>query len=560
MKTWEDVSPEKLRGGFYTPSALVAHLLKRVEVLAAGMGPLRILEPSVGNGHFVDGIKLSALSVREFVGVEVLPSEAAKAADRLAASGLAGRVVNASTLRWSLSERPDYDAVVGNLPFVRFQFIAGTDRAAADVHARQLEVSIGGVSNLWLPMLLAALRLLRPDGVFALVLPTECLTGVSAGSARSWLAQNCRKLRCDLYPAGSFPGALQEILVLSGRRVRAGHGDRRLTVAQHARSHSSVAFNDSRAALTRHRLHEPERGWTRYLLAPAATEALDEFQQLAAITRLGEVARFEVATVTGANGYFCMSEETVRRFKLDRFVRPLLARIRHAPGLVFTDEDYQTAMADGAPTYILDASKMVSKRSTPPGLHAYLRYGETQGLHMRYKCRIREPWWAVPSMRTAELSLSKRSHRFHRMVVNDVGVITTDTIYRGTVTADHLSPAVLAAGFHNSGTLLTAEIEGRYFGGGVLELVPSEVSRLAVPVVPQLGEELGRLDQVARSAAGGSAEGLELLVTESDLLLAKADVGVTDEMIEALALGRQSLLQRRLDRGNAGRDEDTRCD
>ncbi len=557
MKTRDNVSPEKLRGGFYTPAALVAHVLRRVDVLAAGMGPLRVLEPSVGDGRFIDGVTTSTLPVREFVGVEVLPKEAAKAADRLAASGIAGRVVSASTLRWSLGERPDYDAVVGNLPFVRFQFVTAADRAAADVHAAQLGVSIGGVSNLWLPMLLAGLRLLRPDGVFALVLPTECLTGVSAGSARSWLAQNCQELRCDLYPAGSFPGALQEVLVLSGRRVLAGSGDQALTVAQHARSHSSVAFDDSHATLTRHCLDAPERGWTRYLLNPAAAAALEEFQQLSAVARLGAVARFEVATVTGANSYFCMSEDTVEKFELGSFVQPLLSRIRHAPGLVFTPDDYRAARVAGAPCYILDASKITAERATLPGLDAYLRDGEAQRLHTRYKCRIRQPWWAVPYMRSAELSLSKRSHRFHRMVVNEVGAITTDTIYRGTVTVDQLSPAALAAGFHNSGTLLNAEIEGRYFGGGVLELVPSEVARLAVPAVPALGAELGRLDQLTRTATAGPADQLELLVTESDLLLAKADVGVTDEMIEALAAGRDALLQRRLDRGSSGRDEDT---
>jgi hypothetical protein len=163
-------------------------------------------------------------------------------------------------------------------------------------------------------------------------------------------------------------------------------------------------------------------------------------------------------------------------------------------------------------------------------------------------------------MRATELSLSKRSHRFHRMVVNEVGAITTDTIYRGTVTADHLSPAAVAAGFHNSGTLLTAEIEGRYFGGGVLELVPSEVSRLAVPVIPSLADEMARLDQVTRAATAGPADQLELLVTESDLLLSKADVGVTDEMIEALAQGRSALLSRRLERATVDRVDESAGD
>lgn len=560
MKTREDVAPEKLRGGFYTPPALVAHVLSRIGTLTAGMGQLRVLEPSAGDGRFVDGLAACGVPVREVIGVEVLPCEAAKSADRLAASGLVGDVVTASTLRWSLTEPPNFDAVVGNLPFVRFQFVSAEDRADADVHAQQLGVSIGGVANLWLPMLLAALRLLRVGGAFALVLPTECLTGVSAGAARRWLAENCEDLRCDLYPAGSFPGALQEVLVLSGRRVAAGDGQHRLTVAQHSRSHSATAFNDSRAALTEHRLDNPERGWTRYLLGASAASALQEFRQLTAVSQLGEVARFEVATVTGANSYFCMTDETVSTYELGSFVRPLLARIRHAPGLIFTHDDYRMAVSTGAPTYILDASLIADERAGLPGLDSYLRAGEAQELHVRYKCRIREPWWAVPYMRSADLSLSKRSHRFHRMVVNDVGAITTDTIYRGRVIAEGLPPAALAAGFHNSGTLLTAEIEGRCFGGGVLELVPSEVARLAVPVIRELSEEVARLDQLTRDATSGPADQLELLVTESDLLLSKADIGVTDEMIEALAQGRATLLSRRLERATVARTHETDAD
>ncbi len=37
-------------------------------------------------------------------------------------------------------------------------------------------------------------------------------------------------------------------------------------------------------------------------------------------------------------------------------------------------------------------------------------------------------------------------------------------------------------GFLNGLTALTAELEGRHYGGGVLELVPSEIEKLLVPV------------------------------------------------------------------------------
>ena len=52
--------------------------------------------------------------------------------------------------------------------------------------------------------------------------------------------------------------------------------------------------------------------------------------------------------------------------------------------------------------------------------------------------------------------------------------------------------------FLNSLTALGAELEGRHYGGGVLELVPSEIERLLVPVPPNIRPELRTLDALVR--------------------------------------------------------------
>ena len=123
-----------------------------------------------------------------------------------------------------------------------------------------------------------------------------------------------------------------------------------------------------------------------------------------------------------------------------------------------------------------------------PAAASYLRHGEELRLHQRYKCRIRDPWYRVPIVQPGSLLLSKRSHRYPRLVLNPAGVTTTDTIYQGRMTtAFEGREADLVTGFHNTATLLTAEIEGRSFGGGVLELVPTEIGRVCVPMLPRPG-------------------------------------------------------------------------
>jgi len=128
---------------------------------------------------------------------------------------------------------------------------------------------------------------------------------------------------------------------------------------------------------------------------------------------------------------------------------------------------------------------------------------------------------------------------------------TTDTIYRGRITEEfsHRSGDIVA-GFHNSLSLLTAEIEGRSFGGGVLELVPSEVSRLLLPFCEGFGMHLDRLDAVLRTDIQSAKDG-EALIKETDALLVKAEIGLTSDLMDTLCGARMSLLQRRLDRNSA---------
>jgi hypothetical protein len=65
--------------------------------------------------------------------------------------------------------------------------------------------------------------------------------------------------------------------------------------------------------------------------------------------------------------------------------------------------------------------------------------------------------------------------------------------------------------FINSLTALSAEIEGRHYGGGVLELVPSEIRKLIVPVAPTRNGELAELDRNFRESLGA-----ETLLTIQD--------------------------------------------
>ncbi len=294
-----------------------------------------------------------------------------------------------------------------------------------------------------------------------------------------------------------------------------------------------------------HEVQESAPTWTRYLLTPAQLSALHQVTGLPGFHRLAEVARLSVSTVTGANEYFSVGDGTLSRYRLDTWALPLLPRIRHAAGLFFSQQDHGELAKLDCPRWLLSFGPQSPDPEQTPAAASYLRHGEELRLHQRYKCRIRDPWYRVPIVQPGSLLLSKRSHRYPRLVLNPAGVTTTDTIYQGRMTtAFEGREADLVAGFHNTATLLTAEIEGRSFGGGVLELVPTEIGRVCVPMLPGLGQALGQLDELARSAGPDSDD----LVRRTDALLAEATPKLTPDLLGELRAARAALLQRRMDR------------
>jgi adenine-specific DNA-methyltransferase len=539
----DEVSTQKLRGGFYSPVELVRTCVERIEALLPGANALEVLEPAAGDGGFIRGLAATepAGRIRAITAIELLDTEAAKARESLAVANIPGSIVEGDFVDWSLRTTTRYDAALGNPPFVRFQFVSDEVREATRRLGEQLGLVFGGVSNLWLPVLLGALSLLREGGAFAFIVPAESFTGVSAGVARKWLIRNAEQLRVDLFPPGSFPGVLQEVIVLSGVRRTGNSGAATLDIYEYG--------TDGGRTKWRHRVAPNSAPWTRFLLRPRLLAGLEAAAELPSVTQLGLIARFEVAAVTGANDFFSVDRSTARTFGLAPWTRPLLPRIRHAPGLSYTADDHEAATLAGARTSILDFADVRPDPLVGNGSADYVRLGEQRGLDSRYKTRIRVPWYRVPGIRPGRLMLSKRSHWYPRVVLNDVGAVTTDTIYRGElVPGAPINAESLVASFHNSLTLLTAEVEGRSFGGGVLELVPSEIARLTIPLLPSADQCLGRLDTVAREANRP-----DQLVDVSDELVLQHLPGCSPDLISDWREARLALQRRRLDRSIPGR-------
>ena len=524
MNFRENESPTKLRGGYYTDPEVAAFLARWVLETA----PRSVLEPSCGDGVFLAALAgLRPRGLRRVVACEWDAREAAHARGRPAPPGARVEVLHTEFLAWSLRqpEALPFDAVLGNPPFIRYQYLDPAVQGRSEEIFRRHRLHFTRHTNAWVPFVIASLARLRPGGRLGMVVPAELLHILHAQSLRDHLAATCRRVLVidpeDLW----FARALQGVVLLLAEKRRERERapgriailptvDRSLLARPPGELSAQAAWSDAR------RLAGGK--WMRALLGEREQTLLASLAAHPSVSRFADVAEVDVGIVTGANAFFLVDEETVERHALRARAHPMFGRSGHARGVVFGRADHACNAAAGRRCHFLWFEKE-DARTLPAAARAYLAAGEKHGLHGRYKCRIRSPWYRVPSVWPSPVSMLKRAHHFPRLLLNRARALSTDTAYR--ITPRRVSATALVAGFVNSLTLVSAELEGRHYGGGVLELVPSEIERL--PVVAPAGDARRVLRQLDREVRAGG-DPLALLERQDDRVLGARGIGSED--------------------------------
>jgi adenine-specific DNA methylase len=538
MNFIKNETAQKLRGGYYTPPDLAAFLAQWVKEIS----PKRVLEPSCGDGAFFGAFnKVRGFSKSAITAFELDEKEAAKAETRAHDAGLKDTTVHARDfLEWAIANLADggarFDAVVGNPPFVRYQYLPPPFQVCAEEIFRQLNLHFTKHTNAWVSFILASMALLRPGGRLAMVVPAEVIHVMHAQSLRTYLGSECRRLVIidpeEIWFSDTIQGA---VLLLAEKRHSAtdkaqGLGIYRVKGREFMRLNPSDVF----AAPTAINGKTVEGKWTRAILDPATRSLFDELGEHQEVHRFEDVAHVDVGIVTGANKFFLVNDEVVHQYRLAPWAHPMFGRSEHCPGIIYDKRQHQANAQQGNPTNFLWLKGGDLRANT--AARAYIKLGEAQELHTRYKCRIRTPWYTVPSVYSTEVGMLKRAHDTPRLILNKIGAYTTDTAYRIRVL--NTEAEKLVGCFVNPLTALSAELEGRHYGGGVLELVPSEIERLILPLPAKARIDLRDLDQAIR------AKPMELVLRQQGKTVLGA-LGLSSAQIENMFEGWRHLRDRR---------------
>ena len=552
-----DLDEDKLRGGYYTTSK-VAEWLCGWAIQSAEDA---VLEPSCGDGAFLEAAahrlcelgEAPANIARHLTGVEIIPSEAEAATRRLRAviGESADKVVQNSDFFawWADSVQPAFDAIIGNPPFIRYQSFPEPHRTIAMKIMGDQGLHPNRLTNIWVPFVVAATASLKAGGRLALVLPAEILQVTYAAQLRSYLTDHFERIDVIACNELFFEKAEQEVvLLLADGALTTASENNTCRVALTAAA-TVAEITDVKPALILDRAepkiirHDSEK-WLKYFLDNRQIDFMRTLREAAITTPLSTHVSIDVGVVTGKNEFFVLSSDQVDELGLEGYTTPLVSRSAQLKGSQLDKSDWRSLAAGGDRVHLLNITKAQASQLSASVRH-YIEYGEQKDFHKGYKCSIRKPWYLVPSVWVPDGFTFRQIYDFPRMVLNTSGATSTDTIHR--MRSHGAEPERVIAHTYTWLTAASAEIEGRSYGGGVLELEPTEAERLLMPAQLHGAMPLEDVDQLVRAGR------LNDVLEENARIILRERMGLTEAECDLLKNVWEHMRNRRNSRRRGGR-------
>lgn len=483
MKKLED----KLSGSYYTPFRTVRFMQ---EYLAEEQRIYRkVLEPSVGDGRFVDAFEKEK-NIQRFVAVELIEDKIRQLKDKRYSEKV--EIIAADFLDFSEKTSEKYQLIIGNPPYINIKNMENDSKKKAKEICERYQLPNTLMKNMWVAFVLAAVSCLERDGTIFFVLPMEFLQVQYAEKIRLFLEKHFDTIHILCFKERMFPEIEQEscLVYLTNEFKNRPY----INFKIYAKLDSDTPYYCSKIER-----NKPLKKWTNAILSDADIDILNRIDSK--YKKVSEVCDASPGIVTGANNEFILTKEQVAQLKCQEFILPIIPKSNILNGqFILTQDVVQKIEEKGNRIYLLNLSHTDEKLFSE-SLREYLTaIGEKENaakvkLKNRYKCRNRKPWYGVPIVRNGDLFFFKRYDRIPRICVNEADLYTTDIAYNMRLNSVYDKES-MAFCFYNSLTLTQCEFYGRYYAGGVLELTPSEFKKLAIPYRKINKNDIKRLSEM----------------------------------------------------------------
>jgi len=468
----------KYTGTFYTPKIIADFIIEHI-FKSMNSKNISVLEPSVGNGIFIEclnkNLKINKVICNELTIVDIDKEEINKSIKKIDHSYYKNiNVQHKEFLSFSQNIKRRYSIIIGNPPYIKRNYLSESQIKICKIIHDNFNLADRSINNIWTSFVLSALSLLEENGILAFVLPADLLQVKYANEIRNTLEKYFDRIEIFTIDKNIFEDIDQLTILFFGYKNSTKKGVFFYDfVDLSKKKYKQISSNGLMISNSK---------WTHYNLNEMEIALLNKINKK--LTKTSEFIRSAPGIVTGANNYFILAKSKMKEYNLDKYCKPIIQKGSFVNGkLIFRKDDYLSLVEQDKPSFLLSLKNTIINNESNLQLKNYLNIGIDREIDKRHKCQKRQNWYEVPTVKNpTQAFFFKRCHLFPKLVKNSAKIYVTDAAYN-IETDENINIDSFIFSFYNIVTMIFAELMGRKYGGGVLELTPLEFKNLPIPYV-----------------------------------------------------------------------------
>jgi type I restriction-modification system DNA methylase subunit len=597
-RVYEELIPDVERhrlGQYYTPPPIV-ELITEMCIKSPND---RVLDPACGSGGFLvkayhklndlkrkenpfaDDAKLHEEILNQLYGVDINPFPAQLSSINLAVRNLkvASRHINLVVsdffkVKPTMGIIPkDLDVVVTNPPYTRQEEMEYKDqiREEALTYSDGSKIRLDARAGIYAYFFTHSTKFLKNHGMMGQI-TSDTWLDVGFGEDLKRFFLDYFKIHAIIwYDVRAFEKALVGTCITILEKEDESKEDRENNTVKFVRIKKALPteelvreietakgdFEDEHIGITvkKQKELEPKDKWGKFLRAPSIYFKIKRNPRMA---KLGELARVSYAIKTGANEFFYLDKEKAKLWGIEKkFLEPLISSPKNIRIEIQPKDVNEWVLMVHEPKKMLKNANVLKYIEHGENVEVRIKGGKkggtvVKGYHNLSSVKSRKTWYDLGEREPSPMLFSCRIWERCIFAVNKAKAQADKAFYEiRPKNTKHIN--ILAGILNSSLTALLAELHGRFYGGGVLELEIYECKDLPILNPEKLSEkERRRIEDAFSKVCEAQNKGDEKLEQEAraeldntvfDVLKLKGNE--RKQVYEGLELLRRMRLQRK---------------
>ena len=380
-----------------------------------------------------------------------------------------------------------FSVIAGNPPYVSHHNMLPDQKEKAWewLKASTFNKQIDKRSSLWVYFILHSLSFLQEGGRIVWVLPGSFLHADYASEVRNILSQHFSRI----------------LAIVVGPRLFISDGTEEISIFLLGDDYhnSSLLKSNVYFSFVSSPQEVPEiiQTWedgklktqemsTINFLPKVTADIYHELSSSKNVITIGDLYDVQIGVVSGANDFFILTKTSWETHQLPEDVLTyVLTRFRDTRGLSMRREDLLSILEAGKPCMLLDTNKV---ETLPKSVEAYLsKFPKENFERTTFQRRAARVWHHFNDHRIPDAFFPYMNNDGPYIVINESGMTSTNSVHRmflkgkiteAKTTIRNLYQKQVAISILSTYSQLSAELEGRTYGAGVLKHEPSETKRI----------------------------------------------------------------------------------